>query len=203
MGTHAELRLLALIAGGDLPTRAEYSAMHPSIFSLPNEYYWTGEKDGATNYWYGVATTGGWVFFSGDPNSAELGKMYGRVVKRFEEDHDTFQWRHKAGAGDSWSAWSAPSPMRTLSIPAYEIEAQFTSYTGHAVGDIWTFDQGEMYGLSGMNRWGHEYIRAERGVITIGNEGKESLNLKDLPTSATGLSSGALWNSGGTVKIVP
>jgi hypothetical protein len=65
-------------------------------------------------------------------------------------------------------------------------------------------------GVGGANRWGIYQNGASdnnyfKGKVIIGSTdtvGSSRLNVKDLPTSATGLATGDVWNNGGVLNIV-
>ena len=56
-------------------------------------------------------------------------------------------------------------------------------------------------GISGKDKKGNEYFRAENGKITINNNGDYSLVLQNLPTSASDVPMGGVYNDSGILKI--
>jgi hypothetical protein len=205
--------VLTNLAGGwggytnwTIPTRDDFSAIHPAVknlrdYQIPGgteQDYWTRDNSPSGKYnAYPVSSSS--IYFEDAGSTIEACLI---VAREFTIYHDGWKWRSKMDELSTWSAWSIEYSVKQVELTGYGIIIDFTNNSGHEVGDKWTFDQGEMYGVSGLDRWGNEYFRAENGLITINNLGKYSLVLKNLPTESDGLPAGALWRDGATIKIV-
>jgi hypothetical protein len=83
---------------------------------------------------------------------------------------DTFAWsKDSGGFSDDISMY----PIRNITIGT-DIVIRFPAYTGHVVGDTWSFTQEAIYGLKIADKDGNVYVKAGNGVFTVGDSLRSS-----------------------------
>jgi hypothetical protein len=106
-------------------------------------------------YYYGIAVSGTtWV-------------MVGTSGYWSRKQHncyaDTFAWNKDSG---DFSDDISMYPIRNITIGT-DIVIRFPAYTGHIVGDTWSFTQEAIYGLKIADKDGNVYAKAGNGVFTV------------------------------------
>lgn len=77
---------------------------------------------------------------------------------------DRFRWRVDSG---SWQPSQEIVSSQTYSLGYGGLVISFGSPSGHTVGELWSFTQDSLFGLSIRDSDGEEYLRASNGVVTI------------------------------------
>jgi hypothetical protein len=134
--------------------------------------YWSrSTDDGAT--WSTPAKNGS-VYFYGIAVSGAIWVMVGENGYWSRKQHnvyaDTFAWNKDSG---DFSDDISMYPIRNITIGT-DIVIRFPAYTGHVVGDTWSFAQEAIYGLKIADKDGNVYVKAGNGVFTLGDSLRSS-----------------------------
>lgn len=109
-----------------------------------------------------IPNTAGQVTATWTSNGAKDGANEGDFVD-YTYQVDTIRWRKDGGA------WSSPVRIpvnKQLEITGADVTVAFSVRHGHTAGDMWSFTQGSMRGLSIRDSSGVEYLSVAAGAIT-------------------------------------
>jgi len=147
-----------------LPSRDELLqlwARRANVGGFTSDYYWSSSAGGYDGAQYVLFFDG----YSDDTNAYNAYRV--RVVRSFPQQYGTFRWRNVSGS------WSANVEINGSTLPValndgtdYGISLTFSSYEGHDVGDLWSFTQEGMRGLSVKDSDGNEYFSCAGGKVT-------------------------------------
>jgi hypothetical protein len=163
---------------------------------------WSTPVQNGNLTWYSIAVSGTtWVMVGGSgywSRSTDDGVSWSTPVKNGD-----YSWRSIAVSNATWVmvgehgywsrkqhnvyadtfAWSKDSgdfsddismyPIRNITIGT-DIVIRFPAYTGHVVGDTWSFTQEAIYGLKIADKDGNVYVKAGNGVFTLGDSLRSS-----------------------------
>ena len=80
--------------------------------------------------------------------------------------YDGMQWRANAG---NWSSQVQIIANQSIPLGYGGLAVAFANNSGHTVGNLWSFPQGSLFGLSIKSADGNEYVKASDGHFKVNN----------------------------------
>ena len=74
-----------------------------------------------------------------------------------------------SNGGTTWGSDITIPLNGTVPITGFGIDVSFSNYSGHTIGDYWSFTQGAMRGIVITDATGNEYFSASSGALTTKN----------------------------------
>ena len=150
--------------------------------------------EGSYNF-RGYGTTSGDILMRVGNGASIFTRWFGNGELRHEASID-------GGYGATFYNFGVNGSAAYYSGTTYGIQTQGGVYGMTSHGVIGGLFSGTSIGVRATTDTGGTAIRAEQGsgVCALNTDGR--VQLSNLPTSATGLSIGELWNDSGTIKIV-
>ena len=167
-------------------------SFYGSIYYSNDGITWATSSQVAAKSWYGIASNlsgrfvavglGGYIAYSGDgitwvtPFRVGTAAWYGIAVNSsgifvavgdasitHSLPQDSIQI--SSNGGTTWGSDTLIPQNGAISITGFGIDILFGNFTGHTVGNYWSFKQGAMRGLVITDSAGNEYFSASSGVI--------------------------------------